>query len=485
MGRVSLKNTIKRYIKGMQPINVNVNNVVLSPNELLKGKSAIVTGAGSGIGKAIAKAMVASGAQVVAIGRTIEKLNDAKKEIGDNYIPYAYDVSDVNGLGKTISEIKELFDNKQIDILVNSAGVKNGNDERFFEFTPDEFDYVVDTNLKATFFWCQQIATYMIANNIQGHIVNVISIKGIIGEASPYSVSKWGCTSLTNFRFCKIDICDREAIYKLFEEEHPDMVVNFAAESHVDRSIENPEIFLDTNIKGTAVMMDACRKYGIKRYHQVSTDEVYGDLPLDRPDLFFTEETPIHTSSPYSSSKAGADLLVLAYHRTYGLPVTISRCSNNYGPYHFPEKLIPLMIANALADKPLPVYGEGLNVRDWLYVEDHCRAIDLIIHNGRVGEVYNVGGHNEMKNIDIVKIICKELGKPESLITHVTDRKGHDMRYAIDPTKIHNELGWLPETKFEDGIKKTIQWYLDNKEWWETIISGEYQNYYEKMYGNR
>ena len=227
--------------------------------------------------------------------------------------------------------------------------------------------------------------------------------------------------------------------------------------------------------------MDACRKYGITRYHQVSTDEVYGDLPLDRPDLFFTEETPIHTSSPYSSSKAAADLLVLAYHRTYGLPVTISRCSNNYGPYHFPEKLIPLMIANALNDKPLPVYGEGLNVRDWLYVEDHCKAIDLIIHKGRVGEVYNIGGHNEMKNIDIVKIICKALDKPESLITYVTDRKGHDMRYAIDPTKIHNELGWLPETMFKDGIQKTIQWYLDNKEWWETIISGEYQNYYEKM----
>ena len=288
-----------------------------------------------------------------------------------------------------------------------------------------------------------------------------------------------------NFRFCKIDICDRDAIYGLFEEEHPDMVVNFAAESHVDRSIENPEVFLNTNILGTAVLMDACRKYGIKRYHQVSTDEVYGDLPLDRSDLFFTEETPIHTSSPYSSSKAGADLLVLAYHRTYGLPVTISRCSNNYGPYHFPEKLIPLMIANALNDKPLPVYGKGENIRDWLYVEDHCRAIDLIIHKGRVGEVYNVGGHNEMKNIDIVKIICKELGKPESLITYVADRKGHDMRYAIDPTKIHNELGWLPETKFADGIKKTIKWYLDNKEWWETIISGEYQNYYEKMYGNR
>ena len=288
-----------------------------------------------------------------------------------------------------------------------------------------------------------------------------------------------------NFRFVKESITDREAVYKLFEEEHPDMVVNFAAESHVDRSIENPEVFLDTNIKGTAVLMDACRKYGIKRYHQVSTDEVYGDLPLDRPDLFFTEETPIHTSSPYSSSKAAADLLVLAYHRTYGLPVSISRCSNNYGPYHFPEKLIPLMIANALNDKPLPVYGEGLNVRDWLYVEDHCKAIDLIIHNGRVGEVYNVGGHNEKTNIEIVKIILKALNKPESLIKFVTDRPGHDRRYAIDPTKIHNELGWLPETKFEDGIKKTIKWYLENKEWWETIISGEYQNYYEKMYAHR
>ncbi|MBQ8439943.1 MAG: GDP-mannose 4,6-dehydratase, partial [Clostridia bacterium] len=200
---------------------------------------------------------------------------------------------------------------------------------------------------------------------------------------------------------------------------------------------------------------------------------------------FFTETTPIHTSSPYSSSKAAADLLVLAYHRTYGLPVSISRCSNNYGPYHFPEKLIPLMIANALHDKPLPVYGTGENVRDWLYVEDHCKAIDLIIHKGRVGEVYNIGGHNEMRNIDIVKLICKALGKPESLITYVTDRKGHDMRYAIDPTKIHGELGWLPETKFAVGIEKTIAWYLENREWWENIISGEYQNYYEKMYGNR
>ena len=288
-----------------------------------------------------------------------------------------------------------------------------------------------------------------------------------------------------NFRFAKVDICDRGAVYRLFEEEHPDIVVNFAAETHVDRSIEDPGVFLQTNIMGTAVLMDACRRYGIQRYHQVSTDEVYGDLPLDRTDLFFTEETPIHTSSPYSSSKAGADLLVMAYHRTYGLPVSISRCSNNYGPYQFPEKLIPLMIANALADKPLPVYGEGLNVRDWLYVEDHCKAIDLIIHRGRVGEVYNVGGHNEKQNIEIVKIICRELCKPESLITYVGDRKGHDMRYAIDPTKIHNELGWLPETKFEDGIQETIRWYLDNKQWWQTIISGEYQNYYEKMYGNR
>lgn len=263
-----------------------------------------------------------------------------------------------------------------------------------------------------------------------------------------------------NFRFVKMDICDRDVVYGLFEEEHPDVVVNFAAESHVDRSILNPEIFLETNIIGTSVLMDACRKYGIERYHQVSTDEVYGDLPLDRPDLFFTEKTPLHTSSPYSSSKAGADLLVGAYHRTYGLPCTISRCSNNYGPYQFPEKLIPLMIMNALEDKPLPVYGDGKNVRDWLYVEDHCKAIDLIIHKGTVGEIYNIGGHNEMANIDIVKLILKELGKPESLITYVKDRKGHDRRYAIDSAKIHKELGWLPETRFVDGIRKTIRWYL-------------------------
>ncbi len=288
-----------------------------------------------------------------------------------------------------------------------------------------------------------------------------------------------------NFVFYKTNICDRNGIYEIFEKEKPDIVVNFAAESHVDRSIEGPEIFLQTNILGTQVMMDACRKYGIKRYHQVSTDEVYGDLPLDRPDLFFTEQTPIHTSSPYSASKASADLLVMAYNRTYDLPTTISRCSNNYGPYHFPEKLIPLMIANALNDRPLPVYGTGENVRDWLYVEDHCKAIDLVIHNGTVGEVYNIGGHNEMRNIDIVKLICRKLNKPESLIRFVTDRKGHDLRYAIDPTKIHDELGWLPETKFADGIDLTIDWYLNNTEWWESIISGEYMNYYERIYGNR
>jgi len=285
-----------------------------------------------------------------------------------------------------------------------------------------------------------------------------------------------------NFRFVKGDIADRDFVFNLFEEEHPDIVVNFAAESHVDRSIENPEIFLKTNIMGTQVLMDACRKYGIKRYHQVSTDEVYGDLPLDRPDLFFTEETPIHTSSPYSSSKAGADLLVLAYYRTFKLPVSITRCSNNYGPYHFPEKLIPLMISRALNDEPLPVYGKGENIRDWLYVKDHCSAIDLVMRKGRVGEVYNVGGHNERTNLEVVKTILAQLGKPESLITYVTDRPGHDMRYAIDPTKIHTELGWLPETKFDDGIKATIQWYLENEDWWKNILSGDYQYYFQKMY---
>ena len=287
------------------------------------------------------------------------------------------------------------------------------------------------------------------------------------------------------FRFVKGDIADREAVNALFEEEKPDIVVNFAAESHVDRSITQPELFLCTNIMGTQVLMDACRKYGVQRYHQVSTDEVYGDLPLDRPDLFFTEDTPIHTSSPYSASKASADLLVLAYFRTFHLPVSITRCSNNYGPYHFPEKLIPLMITRALNDQSLPVYGKGENVRDWLYVEDHCAAIDLVMRKGREGEVYNVGGHNERTNLDVVKTVLRELGKPESLITFVTDRPGHDRRYAIDPSKIHAELGWLPRTKFDDGIHQTVQWYLDNRQWWEHILAGEYQNYYQAMYGNR
>ena len=286
------------------------------------------------------------------------------------------------------------------------------------------------------------------------------------------------------FAFVKLDICDREGVFALFENEHPDMVVNFAAESHVDRSIENPGVFLQTNILGTQVLMDACREYGNIRFHQVSTDEVYGDLPLDRPDLLFTEETPLHASSPYSASKASADLLVLAYHRTFGLPVTISRCSNNYGPYQFPEKLIPLMISNALQGKDLPVYGTGKNVRDWLYVEDHCIAIDLILHKGRIGAVYNIGGNNEKPNIAIVKLICKVLNKPESLIHYVEDRKGHDMRYAINSGKIYQELGWLPQTTFEEGMQKTIRWYLENRSWWQEIISGEYLDYYSRMYGS-
>lgn len=288
-----------------------------------------------------------------------------------------------------------------------------------------------------------------------------------------------------NFQFIKGDIRDRAFINDLFAKEKFDVVVNFAAESHVDRSIENPGLFVETNVMGVQVLLDASLKYGVKRYHQVSTDEVYGDLPLDRKDLMFTEDTPLHTSSPYSASKASADLLVLAYHRTFKLPVTISRCSNNYGPYHFPEKLIPLMISRALADESLPVYGKGENVRDWLHVYDHCTAIDLVIRKGREGEVYNIGGHNERTNLEVVKTILKQLGKPESLIHFVTDRPGHDLRYAIDPTKIENELGWKPVYNFDTGIKQTIEWYLNNKTWWENIISGEYQDYYAKMYKDR
>ena len=287
------------------------------------------------------------------------------------------------------------------------------------------------------------------------------------------------------FRFYKTDIRDQAGVEAVFAAERPDAVVNFAAETHVDRSIETPEVFLQTNILGTQVLMDACLKFNVGRFHQVSTDEVYGDLPLDRPDLFFTETTPLRASSPYSASKASADLLALAYCRTFGLDVTISRCSNNYGPWQFPEKLIPLMIANALADKPLPVYGTGENVRDWLYVTDHCRAVDLILRRGRTGEIYNVGGHNEMRNIDIVRMICARLGKGEELITFVADRKGHDLRYAIDPTKIRTELGWQPETRFVDGLVSTIDWYLTHRAWWEEIVSGEYRDYYERMYAGR
>lgn len=294
-----------------------------------------------------------------------------------------------------------------------------------------------------------------------------------------------GCKDNPNFKFVKMDIRDRENINKLFEDEKFDIVVNFAAESHVDRSIKDPEVFLRTNVIGTEVLMDASLKYGVKRYHQVSTDEVYGDLPLEATDSFFTETTPLHTSSPYSASKASADLLVMAYHRTFGLNMTITRCSNNYGPYQFPEKLIPLMINNARHDKSLPVYGEGLNVRDWLHVYDHCAGIDLVMRNGRNGEVYNIGGHNERHNIEVVKTILKELDKPESLITYVTDRKGHDLRYAIDPTKIETELGWKPKYNFESGIKETIDWYMNNQEWMDDVTSGDYMNYYEKMYGNR
>ena len=282
-----------------------------------------------------------------------------------------------------------------------------------------------------------------------------------------------------NFKFVHGDITDRELVDKLFADEKFDVVINFAAESHVDNSIKNPGIFLTTNIIGTQVLMDASLKYGIKRYHQVSTDEVYGDLPLDRPDLKFTEETPIHTSSPYSSSKAGADLLVGAYHRTFGLPTTISRCSNNYGPYQFPEKLIPVVISKALKDENVPVYGTGADVRDWIHVHDHNVGVDLIVRNGKVGEVYNLGGHSERDNLTMVKTILKQLGKSEDLIKFVEDRKGHDLRYAIDSTKAEKELGWTRSYTFEEGIKETIDWYLNNTDWIDNILSGEYKEAYK------
>lgn len=321
---------------------------------------------------------------------------------------------------------------------------------------------------------------YMVNRYPQDHVVclDLLTYAGNLETLKPVWRKK-------NFSFVKGNIADRKFVYQLFEQEKPDMVVNFAAESHVDRSIENPEVFLQTNVIGTSVLLDACRIYGNKRFHQVSTDEVYGDLPLNRPDVLFTENTSLHPSSPYSASKASADLVVLAYYRTYGVPVTISRCSNNYGPYHFPEKLIPLMIVNALEEKSLPVYGTGKNVRDWLYVEDHCRAIDFILRKGHIGEIYNIGGHNEKTNLEVVKTILNELGKPENLIEFVKDRLGHDQRYAIDPAKMQKELAWEPLISFEEGIKKTVQWYLEHQDWWQHILNGAYRAYNEKMYSSR
>ncbi len=288
--------------------------------------------------------------------------------------------------------------------------------------------------------------------------------------------------SNSNYTFVKGDICNREHVLKAFRDHSIDTIVHFAAESHVDRSITGPAVFVHTNVVGTQVLLDVSREIGIERFLHVSTDEVYGSLGATG---YFTEETSLHPNSPYSASKASSDMLVLAYQHTFGFPGVVTRCSNNYGPYQFPEKLIPLMIANALNNKSLPVYGDGSNVRDWLYVEDHCSALDVVLHKGTVGDVYNIGGHNEWKNIDIVKLVLKEIGKPESLITYVKDRPGHDKRYAIDAAKIKNELGWVPAYQFENGIKKTVRWYLENKKWWERIISGDYKKYYEEQYSDR
>ncbi len=318
---------------------------------------------------------------------------------------------------------------------------------------------------------------YMLEKHPEDEIVNLdlLTYAGNLESLEDVADAK-------NYQFVKGDIADMEFIDSLFSKEHFDVVVNFAAETHVDRSITDPGVFVRTNVMGTQALLDASRKYGVVRYHQVSTDEVYGDLPLERRDLFFTEETPLHTSSPYSASKAGSDLLVLSYFRTFGLPVTISRCSNNYGAYQFPEKMIPLMFTRAFNDETLPVYGTGENVRDWLHVKDHCAAIDLILRKGREGEVYNIGGHNEKTNLEVIHLILKELNKPESLIRFVEDRKGHDLRYAIDPAKIERELGWKPEYTFETGIRQTIAWYMEHRDWWQHILSGDYQNYFKKMY---
>ncbi|MEW5799928.1 MAG: dTDP-glucose 4,6-dehydratase [Bacteroidota bacterium] len=318
---------------------------------------------------------------------------------------------------------------------------------------------------------------YMLSKHSSYRIINY--------DFLTYAGNLENLTSIENnprYVFVKGDICNKEELTNTFREYSVDTVVHFAAESHVDRSILGPAIFVQTNVLGTNVLLDVAREVGVERFLHVSTDEVYGSLGSTG---YFTEETPLHPNSPYSASKASSDLLVLAYQHTFGFPAVVTRCSNNYGPYQFPEKLIPLMIANALNDKQLPVYGDGLNVRDWLYVEDHCSALDVVLHKGKIGDVYNIGGHNEWKNIDIVKLILKDLDKPESLITYVKDRPGHDRRYAIDAAKIKNDLGWIPAHTFESGIKKTITWYLENRQWWERIISGEYKKYYELQYSER
>ena len=336
---------------------------------------------------------------------------------------------------------------------------------------------------------------YMLRRNQDIHILNVdaLTYAGNLENLSEYDQD-------SRYTFAHVDIRDKEALTQLFETYHPDYAVNFAAESHVDRSIEDPGTFADTNVMGTVALLsvaesfwnDGQGSYGDHRYLQVSTDEVYGSLPLDDPEAFFRENTPLSPHSPYSASKASADMFVKAWHDTYGFPAVITRCSNNYGPYQFPEKLIPLMIENCLEHKSLPVYGDGLNVRDWLYVDDHCKAIAMVLEGGRLGEVYNVGGHNERNNLYIVKRIISEVARitgdtqiTEDLISYVTDRKGHDRRYGIAPDKIKEELGWYPETPFEEGIVTTINWYLENREWVKNVVSGDYQDYYKKMYGGR
>jgi len=321
------------------------------------------------------------------------------------------------------------------------------------------------------------IGSNFIRYMLQEHPYHIINLDALTYCGNLENLS--GVEDEPRYTFVRGSITDRKLVDGIIKDV--DAVINFAAESHVDRSIEDPEIFIRTNILGTQTLLEASRKHGVERFIQISTDEVYGSAEKG----YFTEETPLAPNSPYSASKASADLMVRAYHRTYGLPVNITRCSNNYGPYQFPEKLIPLMITNALENKPLPVYGDGMNVRDWIHVLDHCRAVDLVLHRGRVGEVYNIGGNSERRNIEIVELIVRELDRDESLIRFVEDRPGHDRRYAIDASKIRNELGWRPLYSFEEGIRETIRWYIDNRDWWENIKSGEYLRYYERMYGGR